>query len=166
MYSEVYQILDALINMISIKYPMELATEWMTCFAKGLENLQCIRYGHPKTITLQWSLENFVQILYFTFLLYVSNSLLAMNIPHSIFIEWVGHGKVCVAWMKIIWPTSKGDMQAIRQQKATSHELGLIVKFKVKFKVMLWAIMLLWTKFASYSRVQLPSSGDIVINPI
>ena len=28
MYGEVYQILIALINMISIKYPMELTTEW------------------------------------------------------------------------------------------------------------------------------------------
>ena len=27
--------------------------------------------------------------------------------------------------------TSKGDMQAMRQKEATSHELGSIVKFKV-----------------------------------
>ena len=54
--------------------------------------------------------------------------------------------------------TSKGDMQAMRQQKATTHELGSIVKFKVSQHAFM--------KFAFYSRVQLPSSGDNVINPI
>ena len=56
-------------------------------------------------------------------------------------------------------------MQDMRQQKATSHELGSIIKFKV----MLWTSILLWTKFAFYSRVQLPSSDDCLltlINPI
>ena len=43
MYGEVY-ILIALINMISIKYPMELATESVNdLFCSGLTNLQYIR---------------------------------------------------------------------------------------------------------------------------
>ena len=127
-------------NMISIKYPIELATEWMTCYAKCLPNLQCIRYGHPKTITLITSK------FYSNFILYrivLCFELLASHEHFAFDFQWMGWAwqGLCRVNENHLTFTSEGDMQAMRQQKATSHELGSIVKFKVMF----WVSMLLWS---------------------
>ena len=120
----------------------------MTCFAQGLTNLQYIRC---RTIAMTTS-KFYSNFIHYT-LVSCFELLARHEHPAFDFIEWVGHGKVCVAWMKMVWPLHQRVTCKPWITKTTSREWGSIVEFKV----------MLWTMFAFYSHVQLPSSGDTVI---
>ena len=97
MEGEVYLTLDALINMTSIKYPMQPKPNDLFCSGPDKHLMYPLSPSKNYCIAMATSQLHSKFILRSRSLLFhVSNCLLTMNISHSILIEWVGMARAVI----------------------------------------------------------------------